>query len=84
MIVITILFYLWFLTSVVILVGRAIRRRRARRQRRDGLHVALHDPPAFEAAATDAPQVLVCEKSPDALTLEIVKAVPLPLVRVTV
>jgi len=57
MIVITILFYLWFLTSVVILVGRSIRRRRARRQRRDGLHVAVHHPPAFEPSPADAPRL---------------------------
>lgn len=43
MVVIAILFWLWFLTSVVILVRRVIRRRRERRVRRDAMHAALHD-----------------------------------------
>ena len=43
MVVLAILFWLWFLTSVVILVRRSIRRRRERRVRRDAMLVALHD-----------------------------------------
>jgi hypothetical protein len=43
MVVIAILFWCWFLTSVVILVRRSIRRRKEKRLRRDGLHTALHE-----------------------------------------
>lgn len=43
MVVIAILFWLWFLASVVILVRRSIRRRRERRIRRDALRAALRD-----------------------------------------
>ena len=43
MVVIAILFWLWFLMSVVILVRRAIRRSAERRRRRAAMHDVLHD-----------------------------------------
>ena len=64
MVVIAILFWLWFLASVVILIRRSIRRRRERRLRREATRVALHDhadadvatsAPADVAAVIDAP-----------------------------
>ncbi len=54
MVVIAILFWCWFLTSVVILVRRTIRRRKEKRLRRDGLHTALHDDGVTAATAVDA------------------------------
>ena len=48
MVVIAILFWLWFLVSVVILVRRGIRRRNARRIRRNATRAALHDAPATD------------------------------------
>ena len=53
MVVIAILFWLWFLTSVVILVRRSIRRRRERRIRREATHLALHDDAVAQSAAGD-------------------------------
>ena len=53
MVVLAILFWLWFLTSVVILVSRSIRRRRERRIRREATHLALHADAVAESA-TDA------------------------------
>lgn len=61
MVVLAILFWLWFLTSVVILVRRSIRRRRERRARRDAMLVALHDEgvaePTVEPADSAAPAI---------------------------
>ena len=51
MVVIAILFWLWFLTSVVILVRRSIRRRHERRVRREATRVALHADAMAESAA---------------------------------
>ena len=42
---IAILFWMWFLVSVVILVRRAIRRRADKRARREGMQAVLHEPP---------------------------------------
>lgn len=55
MVVIAILFWLWFLTSVVILVRRSIRRRRERRIRREATRVALHADAVAESAADAGP-----------------------------
>jgi hypothetical protein len=52
MVVISILFWLWFLMSIVILVRRAIRRSGERRARRAATKLALHDSPA-EATSTE-------------------------------
>jgi hypothetical protein len=56
MVVIAILFWLWFLTSVVILVRRSIRRRRERRIRREATHLALHADTAVESPAGAGPE----------------------------
>ncbi|HUP75326.1 MAG TPA: hypothetical protein VM282_19935 [Acidimicrobiales bacterium] len=62
MVVIAILFWMWFLASVVILVRRSIRRRRERRIRREAMRVALHDSAAAAAtAATEAAEVEAAE-----------------------
>ena len=50
MVVVSILFWLWFLTSVVILVRRSIRRRHERRVRREATRQALHDDAVAAAA----------------------------------
>jgi hypothetical protein len=55
MVVIAILFWLWFLTSVVILVRRSIRRRRERRVRARDARAALHDGPTPRAEPTRGP-----------------------------
>ncbi|MEO8694081.1 MAG: hypothetical protein ABI658_11225 [Acidimicrobiales bacterium] len=53
MVVLAILFWCWFLTSVVILVRRSIRRRKEKRLRRDATLVALHDGATAETAVLD-------------------------------
>ena len=65
MVVIAILFWLWFLTSVVVLVRRSIRRRRERRARRDAMKTALHEaalPETDEPATAETP--LAAEPTP--------------------
>ena len=53
MVVVSIVFWLWFLASTVILVRRAIRRSGERRERRAATKLALHDKPADSATTEE-------------------------------
>jgi hypothetical protein len=80
MVVLAILFWLWFLTSVVILVRRSIRRRRERRIRRDATRVALHDDAATdsEAELPEAIEAPVIAPAPVAAPPAPTRAAPAP------
>jgi hypothetical protein len=54
--VIVVLFWAWFLVSLVIVVRRAIQRRQEKRARREGRQAVLHEPTSM-SAPDDAPPV---------------------------